>query len=197
MIENNNEISFYRNEEWKSLNFEDFDEEREEMLISNYGRIKRRKLTEEEFVFVKQTLVNNFYTFSYPSKTKVNKYGKKARKNLYVHKMVAKLFLDAKEDEKFVIHKDHDLTHNHVYNLQCVTQKELTKHQRSNPKRIEADKNKRRNYKLTETKVKLIKRRINDPNRRTRMKMIAKQFGVTTMQLYRIKSGENWGHVKE
>jgi len=26
--------------------------------------------------------------------------------------------------------------------------------------------------------------------------MIAKQFGISTMQVWRIKSGENWGHVK-
>ena len=26
--------------------------------------------------------------------------------------------------------------------------------------------------------------------------MIAKQFGISEMQLYRIKSGENWGNVK-
>jgi len=56
---------------------------------------------------------------------------------------------------------------------------------------------KRYNTKLTETKVKLIKRKIFDPNRRTRMKMIAKQFGISEMQLYRIKSGENWGSVTE
>jgi hypothetical protein len=28
------------------------------------------------------------------------------------------------------------------------------------------------------------------------LKMLAKQFGISEMQLYRIKSGENWGHVK-
>ena len=49
--------------------------------------------------------------------------------------------------------------------------------------------------KLTETQVKLIKRKINDPNRKTRMKIIAKRYGVSVMQLYRIKSGENWGSV--
>jgi len=29
------------------------------------------------------------------------------------------------------------------------------------------------------------------------MKMIAKQFGISEMQLYRIKTGENWGSVTE
>ncbi|MFT7352689.1 MAG: hypothetical protein ACI9XR_002476 [Flavobacterium sp.] len=27
------------------------------------------------------------------------------------------------------------------------------------------------------------------------MKMIAKQFGVSEMQIARIRSGENWGHI--
>ena len=26
--------------------------------------------------------------------------------------------------------------------------------------------------------------------------MIAKQFNITTQQLYRIRTGENWGHIK-
>jgi len=49
------------------------------------------------------------------------------------------------------------------------------------------------NYKLTETKVKIIKKLLrNDKNR---LKMIAKQFGITHTQLNRIRSGENWKHV--
>lgn len=192
-------IQPYRNEKWENISFEDFDDEREEMQVSTYGRIKKRKINEEEFVLVKQTLVNNFLTFTYPSKTQINKYGKKSRKSLYVHKVVAKAFLKEEEGKKFVIHKNHDLIDNEISNLKYVNQKELTIHQRSNPKRIIADKNKRKNaanYKLTETQVMRIKKKINDPNRKTRMRLIAKEFGVTTMQLYRIKSGENWGHVK-
>ena len=49
--------------------------------------------------------------------------------------------------------------------------------------------------KLTSSVVKIIKKRILNPNRKTRMKIIAKQFGISEMQLYRIKSGENWGHI--
>jgi predicted DNA binding protein len=55
---------------------------------------------------------------------------------------------------------------------------------------------KRDGAKLTESKVRLLKKKIFDPNRKTRLKMLAKQFGISEMQLYRIKSGENWGHVK-
>lgn len=193
------EIKPFRNEIWEIIDFKDFDHEREEMQVSNYGRIKKRKLENEEFELVKQTLVNNFYTFTYPSKTKINKYGKKARKSLYVHKVVASNFLECKEDKKFVIHRNHDLTDNQVSNLKFVNQKELTAHQRLNPKRIKADKEKLKkatHYKLTSTDVMRIKKKLNNPNRRTRMKMIAKEFGISTMQLYRIKTGENWDHVK-
>ena len=50
--------------------------------------------------------------------------------------------------------------------------------------------------KLTSTDLIRIKKMIQDPNRKTRMKLIAKQFGISEMQLYRIKSGENWSHIK-
>jgi uncharacterized protein YjcR len=41
-----------------------------------------------------------------------------------------------------------------------------------------------------------IKKLLAKPNRTTRLKMIAKQFGVSEMQISRIKSGENWSHIK-
>jgi hypothetical protein len=50
--------------------------------------------------------------------------------------------------------------------------------------------------KLTVTKVIHIKKLLAKPNRTTRLKMIAKQFGVSEMQISRIKSGENWSHIK-
>jgi hypothetical protein len=50
--------------------------------------------------------------------------------------------------------------------------------------------------KLTVTKVMLIKKLLARPEQKTRMKMIAKQFGVSEMQIRRIKSGENWSQVK-
>lgn len=189
-------IQAYRNEEWRTFEHEDYDISRREIKISNYGRVIRRKTAEEEFELLKPTMVNNFLTFRFPSKTKLNKYGKKRDRGVYIHKIVAQLFMDKIEGKKFVIHLDHDLQNNNVTNLKYVNQKELTKHQRTNPKRIEADK-KIKYAKLTETKVKLLKRKINDPNRRTRLRLIAKQFGISEMQLHRIKTGENWGHVTE
>lgn len=51
--------------------------------------------------------------------------------------------------------------------------------------------------KLTENKVLIIKKMIEKPTRTTRMKMIARTFGIGMAQLYRIKNGTNWSHLTE
>jgi hypothetical protein len=115
--------------------------------------------------------------------------------NRYVHKLVAEHFVKRNQPEQtFVIHLDHDKQNNYHSNLRWVTKDEMIEHNRNNP----SLKNRQlprqtRNYKLTESKVKIIKKLLlNDKNR---LKMIAKQFGITHTQLNRIRSGENWKHV--
>lgn len=49
---------------------------------------------------------------------------------------------------------------------------------------------------LTQTQVMLLKKKLLDPNRKTRLKILAKRYGVSEMTLHRIKTGENWGHIK-
>ena len=62
-------------------------------------------------------------------------------------------------------------------------------HQRNNP-----NPEKRGKQKLTVELVKKIKQKIRE--QKLTLKMIGKQFGVTDMQIFRIKSGENWSYVK-
>ena len=50
-------------------------------------------------------------------------------------------------------------------------------------------------HKLTVAIVKQIKKKIFSKSRTQSMKAIAEQFRISEMQLYRIKSGENWAHV--
>jgi hypothetical protein len=95
-------------------------------------------------------------------------------------------------DQIFVIHKDRDNNNNRSSNLKWVSKAEHLRHAMSGDSWN--SETKRRKYKLTEDRVRLIRRKIEEG--KTRMKMIAKQFGVTDMQLYRIKSGENWGWGK-
>tara|TARA_R110000787_G_scaffold234375_6_gene341271 strand:- start:708 stop:1256 length:549 start_codon:yes stop_codon:yes gene_type:complete len=178
----------YWNEEWKEIKFDDKILTNDILQISNYGRLKK-SLEGKEFL-LKESFINGYQNV--PVKQKHN--GKSTSR--YVHKLVAEHFLE-KNDGICVIHLDYDKKNNHVENLKWVTKREKEIHQFSNPTFKNIIRKKPSNTKLTETRVKLIKRKINDPNRRTRMKMIAKQFGISEMQLYRIKRGENWGSVTE
>ena len=178
-------IRSFRNEKWEEIRFDENISEKEKFMISNHGRIINCKGEEE--VLVKRYYINGYQNL--PIKQKKN--GKQTSR--YVHKLVAQHFLQ-QGDGVYVIHLDYDKTNNHVDNLKWATKKEKEKHQFSNPKYKDVY---RVSYsKLTEGRVRLIKKKINDPNRKTRMKMIAKQFGISEMQLYRIKSGENWSTVK-
>lgn len=179
-----------KNEVWKDLQREHW-RENEKYQISNYGRVISYKHHPDG------KMLNPGKVGGYTVITAI----KKDKKNdlVYIHRAVAELFIDNAEDKRFVIHLDYDKQNNKAENLAWATRSELTKHNSKNPRVIKAKERKKthRSYaKLTEAKVKIIKRKINDPNRKTRMKMIAKQFGISEMQLYRIKSGENWGSVE-
>ncbi|WP_067149174.1 HNH endonuclease [Pseudotamlana agarivorans] len=180
-------IRNYWKEAWKEIVFDDKISDQEKYKISNYGRILNCKGDED--IEQKKSLVNGYEAIRLKLKEK------RKWTSRYVHKLVAEHFLE-QNDGIYVIHLNYDKTDNHVDNLRWATKREKETHQFSNPEY--KNKPRKRTYsKLTETRVRLIKRKINDPNRRTRLKMIAKQFGISEMQLYRIKSGENWGSVTE
>lgn len=119
---------------------------------------------------------------------------------IYMHRLVAELFLEADNERPYVIHKNFDKLDNLVTNLKYVNKTERFAHNQLNPAVIESKRKAIENpkyAKLSGDKVRMIKRKLFDPNRKTRMRLIAKQFGISEMQLYRIKSGENWGHIKD
>ncbi|MCH2490005.1 MAG: HNH endonuclease [Flavobacteriales bacterium] len=184
-----------RNEVWKEFS-RAFWHPFETLKVSNYGRVIRYKYNPEGEL-LKPYKLGGYEVFSIGIKN--GKTGVKKGKTdlIYIHRAVAELFLET-EEKPFVIHKDYNKTNNHVDNLEYVDRKGLSAHTKKNPAVIQAKKDRIGNYKygkLTEGKVKIIKRKIFDPNRKTRMRIIAKQFGISEMQLYRIKNGENWGHV--
>ena len=84
---------------------------------------------------------------------------------------------------------DYDNQNNHYKNLKWVSREEQEDHIRKNP----LAKN-RGNQKLTLERVKLIKQKLTDG--KTSLKALAKKYKVSDMQIHRIKTGENWGHVK-
>jgi len=180
----NQRIKNLYKEEWKQVIFDDNIADKEKFTISNYGRIINKKGTEEYLQSV--SFINGYQNL--PLKQKSGK-----GTSRYVHKLVAQHFLE-QGDGVYVIHLNYDKTDNRVINLKWATKKEKETHQFTNPKY--KDVRRITNSKLNEGRVRMIKKKLNDPNRKTRMKMIAKQFGISEMQLYRIKSGENWGWVK-
>lgn len=156
--------------------------------VSNFGRLKSLQNTDKGEV-IKGSVIQGYRSLNI-------RLPKGKSFNRYVHKLVAENFVQKPSDEhKFVIHLDFDKMSNHFENLKWVTKDEMVSHNKENPAVINKPIPQRtKNYKLTETKVRMIKKMLLKDN--TRLKMIAKQFGITHTQLNRIRSGENWGYVK-
>ena len=171
--------------------------------ISNYGRLVSFTENIEDGRILKGTITEGYRIFRY----KIFKGKKILNKHKFFCRLVAEYFLEKSSDEQTqVLHLDHNLSNDYYKNLKWATKQEMYQHHKTSPKvqrsKIESTKriveyNKNREgSKLSTTKVMLIKKMLANPNRKTRMKIIAKQFGISEMQLYRIKSGENWSHVK-
>lgn len=176
------------NEEWKDIQFDEKISEKEKFKISNYGRIINCKNKEKPYL-KKETLTNGYVSISVKQKEN----GKSTAR--YVHKLVAQHFIEKESEDKiFVIHLNYNKEDNSIQNLKWATKREKELHQFKNPVFIKSRKEITYNSKLSAGKVKIIKRQLK--NNRTRITMIAKRFGVSDMQIHRIKSGENWGHIK-
>ncbi|QVY66469.1 HNH endonuclease [Polaribacter sp. Q13] len=174
-------------EEWKDVKFDEKISDVKKFKISNYGRVLYCK-DDKEFLR-KKSFINGYETISVKQALN-NKHTSR-----YVHKLVAQHFLEKENEEQvFVLHINYDKTDNTIQNLKWASKREKELHQFKNPVFVESIKNKKTSYKLTEGKVKIIKRQLK--NKRTRITMIAKRFGVSDMQIHRIKTGENWGHVE-
>lgn len=180
-------------EVWKDL-FLDDAQEQYHYKISNYGQVLVFTKDDEnsDGQLVKLTKFNGFTALNYKSNT-----GKFKRK--FIHKLVAENFLNPpKENQTIVLHIDYNSENNYYQNLLWATHQERFYHwKKHNPDWFGNKKLNKPSYsKLTEAKVRLLKKKLLNPQRRTRIKILARQFGVSEMQLNRIKRGENWGHVK-
>jgi len=190
-------IRFYPDEEFKEIILET--QHKFRYALSNYGRLI--SFTDD---IKKGTLLKGTYTDGYHTlRTYKQVNGVRKQKTILLYKLVAEFFIPkTSEDQLYVIHVDRKKDNDRVSNLRWVNYKEKMEHYRTSPRVIASQKkvtefNRRADgKKLTETTVIRLKKILLDPNRKTRMKILAKQFGVSEMQLYRIKSGENWGHIK-
>ena len=185
-------IKNFRQEKWLPYSREIW-QERFHYAVSNYGRVVSY-VKNPNGDLLKGGKSQGFLTFVATLKN-----GKKQA--CYIHRVVAELFIPRKLGEEFVIHKNYNKTENKVSNLAWVSKKEWVAHQQKNPQVME-NKLKRKlgtikcYSKLSYAQATILKKKLLDPNRKTRIRVLAKQFGVSEMQLYRIKSGENWGDIK-
>ena len=166
--------------------------------VSNFGRL----------ISFENTITDGRIIKSDPTKyqkitVRHHRDGKLVRSSLQIYKLIAEFFIPRPSPEhKYVLHLDYVRSNDHVKNLRWATAEEKHEHFKNSPNLKRSmqelwDYNKESDgRKLTVTKVIHLKKLLFDPNRKTRNKILAKQFGISEMQLYRIKSGENWGHIK-
>lgn len=190
-------IRFYFNEEYKEFILHESQKLR--YAVTNFGRIISFKDNIFEGRFLKGGFADGYKVLRF--RTRINDQLKD--KSVFIYKLVAAHFIPkTNEDQTYVLHLDYVRDNDDVRNLKWATRQEMIAHSNKSPhviaqriKLIEHNK-KSDGAKLTSTSVIRIKKMLQDPNRKTRIKMIAKQFGISEMQIFRIKSGENWGHIK-
>ena len=173
-----------KSERWKEIDFES-NLHHDKYEVSHLGRAKSYAIDKENGRVLKGGNVNGYRCITV-------KFGDEITRQYYVHRLVAETFLKKENKEQhYVIHLDYKKQNNIIYNLHWATEQELVAHNNKNP---EVVKRRTTGYKLTEADVRVIKRLLK--SHKTRLSMIAKRFGITHTQLNRIRSGENWGHVK-
>jgi hypothetical protein len=179
-------------EVWKPLQFPGWKLLRNKYALSNQGRIASYK----NDVLEDGKLLNGSLTTGYRT-LNLHRPGNKG--TLYIHREMAKLFM-AKPSPKFkyVIHVNHNKTDNNLKNIRWATLADMIEHQQKSPakkayKDVQA--NRSVGLKLSAGQVKKIKGALISSNRKLTIRQLADKYGVSEMTLYRIKSGENWGHI--
>ena len=163
----------------------------EKYAISNMGRLVKFRKDIADGSLLKGSMQEGYPIW----RTRI----KGINKHALLHRLVAKHFLPKPQKaETVVIHSNYIKTDNRFNNLQWATVKEATAHAQGSPAVKKAYLLRRKNgtmgnAKLSIENVKTIKRLLKQHKT---LKEIAAAYGVSDMQIYRIKTGENWSNVK-
>jgi len=157
-------------------------------MISSAGRIKSvEKKTKNEHLIKGTYTKGGYHQFNI-------KLENGNRQTFYVHRLVADLFLPRKKKNQVVVcHKDGDKKNNKAKNIMWASRDEWSKLHKKLGTFEGLDRKGGYNSKLTEAKVKTIKRALKAGNKTKTS--LAQKYGVSITQINRIASGENWSHV--
>ncbi len=164
--------------------------------ISSHGRLVCFDKQPYDGTPVKGSLQEGYPIWRFRKK---RKNGTSVYSAFLLHRLVAENFLPApQKGEKVVIHFNYKKTDNRYTNLGWATIQEASAHAQGSPlvkkaRKLAAEKGIGGNTKLTIEKVKEIKELLLKGKT---LKEIAAKYKVSDMQIYRIKIGENWKHVK-
>lgn len=117
---------------------------------------------------------------------------------LYLHKIMAQLFVDNPNNYKKIAFKNGDSTNCQAHNLKWISREEAAYLNSKQVKPYHLNPNHAPNCKLGITRVSIIKKRIkeNQKTNRTRWSVMAKQFDITTRHLWMIRTNKIWQNVE-
>ncbi len=179
-------------ERWKEADFPNSLQKR--YAISNLGRLASfTTYLFKDGSLLKGSLQQGYRIMRYAVTTKK----RKRYEFVFFHTLVAKHFCKQKSPlHEKVIFKDYNRKNITAANLKWVTVAEQYKHSVASKKyqvSLKKRKNTKAGFKLQIEQVREIKIFLQKD---TTLKKLAKKYGVSDMQIHRIKTGENWGHVK-
>ena len=158
-------------------------------MISSNGRIKSVEKSSKNEHLIKGTYTKGGY-HQFNIKLEDGK-----RQTFYVHRLVAELFGGRKKKHQVVVcHKDGDKKNNKAKNIMWATRDEWSAHHKKLGTFEGLDRKGGYNSKLTEAKVRTIKKTLKKGNKTKTS--LAQKYGVSITQINRIQSGENWSHVE-
>lgn len=175
-------------EEWEDYSREDL---RSNFKVSSFGRVISYPSNSPN----EPILLSGYKNAGYHAIPTKKKDGKNTL--IYVHKVVAALFVPNPEEHKKLVFRDRNRTNCKADNLQWMGKEDFADVMRERKNAYYYNPNHKPKAKLTTAKVAMLKKMINDPNRKTRYKIIAKRFDINISTLFSIKRGDSWSEVEQ
>lgn len=164
--------------------------------ISNHGRLVSFDKEPGDGLQLKGSLQEGYPIWRFRKK---KKNGNIVYYGILLHRLVAENFLPVpQKGEKVVIHFNYKKADNRYTNLAWATIPEASAHAQGSPlvkraRKLARENGTGGNTKLTIQKVQAIKALLVKGKT---LKELALQYGVSDMQIHRIRTGENWAGVK-